>query len=35
MIFIDDIAVYVCDHNFLKLPEMYMAIKTNKTNLKI
>ena len=32
MIFIDDIAVYICDHGFLKT---YVAIKKNKTNMGI
>ena len=31
----DDIALYTCNHGFSKFPEMYIAIKTNKTNLKI
>ena len=35
MILIDDIVVYICDHIFLKLSEMYIAIKKNKTNMKI
>ena len=35
MILIDDIVVYICDQIFLKLSEMYIAIKKNKTNMKI
>lgn len=37
MIFFDNIVVYICDHRyqFFKHIEMYIAIRKNKTNMKI
>ena len=35
MIFIDDIAVYICDHSFSNFLEIYIAIKKNIMNIEI